>query len=91
MKADKTKKGVGTNCLYHIREASRIAFVADKDNRPHPRICKEPLRAVHTKDAVPLPIIFATWKFCENFTNEDNFNYTLPSTMERRCKGIKSF
>lgn len=27
--------------------------------------------------AVPLPITFATEKFCENFTNEDNFNNTF--------------
>ena len=26
---------------------------------------------------VPLPITFATEKFCENFTNEDNFNNTF--------------
>ena len=26
---------------------------------------------------MPLPIIFATLKFCENFTNEDNFNNTF--------------
>ncbi len=33
--------------------------------------------AVHTNDVVLLPITFAAWKFCENFTNEDNFNNTL--------------
>ena len=49
------------------------------------------MMAVQTNDAVPLPIIFATWKFCENFTNEDNFNYTLPSTTECWCKNSKSF
>ena len=52
--ADK-KEGVGTYCPYHTREASRIALVASKDNSPHLRICKKPLRAVHTKDVVPLP------------------------------------
>ena len=33
--------------------------------------------AVHIKDVVPLPITFAAWKFCENFTYEDNFNNTF--------------
>ena len=33
--------------------------------------------AIHTIDVVPLPIIFAAWKFCENFTYEDNFNNTF--------------
>ena len=76
--ADK-KEGVGTYCPYHTREASRIALVAGKDNSPHQWICKNPLRAVQTNDVMPLPIIFATLKFCENFTNEDNFNNTFLS------------
>ena len=33
--------------------------------------------AVHTNDVVLLPITFAAWKFCENFTYEDNFNNTF--------------
>ena len=33
--------------------------------------------AVHTKDVVPLSITFATFKFCENLTLEDNFNNTF--------------
>ena len=59
MKAGK-KEGVGTYCLYHTREASRIALLANKDNSPHLCVCKTPLWVVHTKDVVPLPIIFAT-------------------------------
>ena len=35
--------------------------------------------AVQTNDVVSLPIIFATLKFCENFTIEDNFNNTFLS------------
>ena len=59
MKVD-IKECVGTYCPYHTREASCIALVAGKDNSPHQRICKKPLRAVQTNDMVPLPIIFAT-------------------------------
>ena len=33
--------------------------------------------AIHTNDVVPLSIIFAALKFCENFTYEDNFNNTF--------------
>lgn len=32
--------------------------------------------AVQTNDVALPPIIFGTWKFCENFTYEDNFNNT---------------
>ena len=64
--ADK-KEGVGTYCPYHTREASRIALVAGKDNSPHQRICKKPLRAVQTNDVVPLPIIFATFEILREF------------------------
>ena len=59
MKADK-KEGVGTYCPYHTREASRIALVPDKAIAHTIRICKEPIMAVQTNDAVLLPITFGT-------------------------------
>ena len=66
MKVD-IKECVGTYCPYHTREASRIALVAGKDNSPHQRICKKPLRAAQTNDVVPLPIIFATFEILREF------------------------
>ena len=65
-------KGVGTYCPYPTRETSRIAF---KDNNPHQRICRKPLRAVQTNDVVLT--IFTAEKFYENFINEDDFNNTF--------------
>ena len=73
----KTKIRCGNLLSLSLSEASRIAFAADKDNSPHQRICEKPTKAVHTNDVVLLPITFAAWKFCENFTYEDNFNNTF--------------
>ena len=72
MKADK-KIRCGNLLLYPIDGASRIAFVPDKAIAHTNWICIKPLRAVQTNDVVLLLIIFGTWKFCENFINEDNF------------------
>ena len=57
MKADKTKKVWELYCFI-LRLGLRITFGMDKNNSPHQRLCKEPLRAVQTNDVVPLPTIF---------------------------------
>lgn len=46
--------------LYPIDGASRIALVPDKAIAHTIRICKEPIMAVQTNDAVLLPITFGT-------------------------------
>ena len=76
MKAN-NKIRCGNLLLYPIDGASRIAFVPDKAIAHTNWICIKPLRAVQTNDVVLLLIIFGTWKFCENFINEDNFNNTF--------------
>ena len=59
MKADK-KIRCGNLLLYPIDGASRIAYGMDKAIAHTNWICKEPLRAVQTNDAVLLLIIFGT-------------------------------
>ena len=63
--------------LYPIDGASRIALVPDKAIAHTIRICKKPIMAVQTNDAVLLPITFVSWKILREFTYEDNFNNTL--------------
>ena len=53
MKADK-KKGVGTDCPYPILRLLALPFIADKNNSPHQRLCKKPIKAEHTNSVVPL-------------------------------------
>jgi len=52
--------------------------------------------AVQTIDAVLLLITFGTWKFCENFINEDNFNNTyfnthLANTIANDCYKCRNY
>ena len=72
-------KRCGNLLLYPIDGASRIALVPDKAIDHTIRICKEPIMAVQTNDAVLLLPSSCQVKFCENSIFEDNFNNTFYS------------
>ena len=93
MKVD-IKRRCGNLLSYHTREASRIALVAGKDNSPHQGYVRSHWGLYKPMIWCPCLLSSRLLKFCENFTNEDNFNNTCLSKcpslplLDRNCDKV---